>query len=346
MRDQKTENEMKQGGYKFKYVEKLPFNEIDLKASEENPARLRRKIDDFVVTQYGCAMLEGPEACAAFPAIVVFVVDRAKHLVGTGMHRIKAKQEAFANKQDWFDAYLVNEPDQYRQELLLRLLNSLEGVRDTKRDQLYHLVSLHEKYPGHSLAELAKQFHIPPNTVVAFWNEQQGIKRATRLGFDFENKQTQSTIIALNQVNSDLVYMKAAELVSHFEVKGRTVEEMVREIKSVKAKGQDAEFAVVKKYHDQAEEAHRRARSRTGKTSPTQATKLVGTCRSLNRLAGKGVEHLHLSALTHPRDALNVIEDALEQLGKVKAELERIMRMTVVGGTSGYPIAAAPPSGD
>ena len=240
MRDTKTELLMKQGGYKWKYVEKLLFTDIDLKASEENPARLRRKIDDFAVTQYGLAMLEGPEAVAAFPAILVFVVDRAKCIVGTGMHRIRAKEDAFDGKQNWFDAYIVTEPDQYRQELLLRLLNSREGIRDTKREQLYHMIAMHERYPGHSLAELAKQFHVSSNTVTTFWNEQQGIKRASRLGFDFENKQPQATIIALNQVSSDIVYMKAAELVSHFDVKGRTIEDMVREIKSVKTKGQDA----------------------------------------------------------------------------------------------------------
>lgn len=326
---------LKQGNYKYRYVDKLPFSDIDLKASEENPARLRRKIDDFVVTQYGLAMLEG----AVFPAIVVFTRDQAKHLVGTGMHRIKASLEC---NKDWHDAYIVNEPDQYRQELLLRLLNGIEGVRDTKKEQIYHMIATHEKFPKHTIGELAKQFHIPHNTALSAWNEHQGIKRASRLGFDFEGKQPQSTIIAINQIGSDIIYHKAAELVHYFEVKARTVDDMVREIRAVKAKGQDAEMAVVKRYHDQAEEAAKRAKSRVGKTSPTAATRFIGRCRGINTAASKGVEHLHLSALVNPQDSLNVLLDAIDHLNKVKAEFERIIRMTGGGSSSGYPRAAAP----
>jgi hypothetical protein len=318
-------------------MEKLFFKDIDLKASEENPARLRRKIDDLLVNQYGLAMLEG----SVFPAIVVFAVDQAKYIVGTGMHRIKAAQDC---KTDWFDAYIVTEPDQYRQELLLRLLNGIEGKRDTRQETLYHICAIHEKYPTHSRDELAKQFNIPSATVNNFWNSQQGIKRASRLGFDFDNdKQPQATIVALNQIASDTVFQKGCELVHYFDVKARAVEELVRDIKAVKTKGQNAEMEVVKKYHDQAEEAARRAKSRVGKTSPTAATRFIGRCRGINTASSKGVEHLHLSALVNPRDSLNVVLDSIDNLNKVKAEFERIIRMS--GGsvkTSGLAQAAAP----
>jgi hypothetical protein len=331
-----TEALFKQGNYKFRYVEKLLFSDIDLKASEENPARLRRKIDDLLVNEYGLAMLEG----APFPAIVVFAVDQAKYLVGTGMHRIKATKDC---KLDWHDAYIVTEPDQYRQELLLRLLNGIEGKRDTRQDVTHHIFSMHEKFPNTTIPELAKMFHIPAATALSAWNEYQGIKRASKLGFDFDNgNQPQNTIIALNKIGSDIVYQKAAELPHYYNVTGRMVENMVRDVNAVKTKGQDAEMAVVKKYHDQAEEEQRRIKSRVGKTSSTMGTKFIGGCRGLSRQASKGVEHLHLSALVNPRDSLNAILDLKDHLNKVQAELERIIRMQGGSASSGLAQAASP----
>jgi hypothetical protein len=346
--DPRTEALLKKGAYKFQYVAKEPFTNIDLPASEINPARLNRKIDILTVNQYGCAMLDG----AVFPAIVLLRQDRAKHIVATGMHRIKA---ALDIKKDWFDAYIVTETDQFRCDALIRLLNSIEGRGDTVRDQLRHVVSLHEIYPKHSLAELATMFNLTKGTVLNSWNEHQGIQRASRLGFDFEGsqRQPQNTIVALNTIGSDLVYVKAAEFVVHFDVPGSEVTEIVKELKEVRHQGEGAEIKIVQKHHDIAEERYHRAKLRTGKTKSTECVKFIGKCKALSRLVRRGIEHLHLSALgiSNYPDALVSLEDAMDNLAKVKAEIERIQRLSASApggsggsGGSGVPIAAAPRS--
>lgn len=333
-RDPRVESLLKRGNYKNTYHDKILFSDIDLKASEENPARIHRKIDDLTVNQYGCAMLEG----AIFPAIVLLKQDRAKYLVATGMHRIKAAQEV---NRDWFDAYVVIEPDQYRCDLLIRLLNGVEGRGDTVREQFNHVISLHEKYSNHTLKELALAFNLSVSQVMNAWHAHQGTQRASRFGFDFEgaHKLPQVSIIALGQIGSDLVYSKAAEYVVHFDVVGREVEELVRELKAVRSKGETAEMSVIQKYRTAAEEKQRRNKSRIGKTSPTACTRFIGKCRAVNKQMRKGIEALHLSALSDFKDAIAVVDDAIENLAKVKAEIERVQRITRGSISSGMAAA-------
>lgn len=334
-RDQRVESLLKRGNYRNAYQDKVLFSDIDFKASEENPARINRKINDDDVVKYGFAMMEG----AVFPGIVLLKQDRAKHLVATGMHRCKAAIEV---KRDWFDAYIVTEPDQFRCDLLIRLLNGIEGRGDTVKDQLRHVISLHEKYSKHSLNELALAFNLSKGAVMNAWQAHKGIQRASRLGFDFEGsqKQPQMSIIALDQIVSDLVYVKAAEFIVHYEIPGREVEDLVRDLKNVRSKGESAEIQTITKWHDEADEKQRRAKSRIGKTSPTACTRFIGKCRGINKQMRKGIEHLHLSALGDVRDALTVVEDSIDNLEKVKAELERIERISG-GSRSGLPMAAA-----
>lgn len=336
-RDARVESLLKRLGYKNVYAEREPFSNIDLKASEANPARLKRKIDDLTVTKYACAMLDG----AVFPAVVLLRQDGGKHLVATGMHRIKAAMEI---KRDVFDAYIITEPDQYRFDLLIRLLNGVEGRGDTIKEQLWHVISLHEKYDKHSLTELAKIFDLAKQTVQSAWSEYKGVLRASRLGFDFEGtqKQPQNTIIALDRIGTDLVYTKAAEFVVHFDVPGRDVEQLVQELKAVHHKGESEEIAIIKKYHDIAAERLRRSKTKI-KTPSTACTRLIGRCRSVNKEIRRGIEQLHLVALGDYRDAVVTLEDLIDNLGKVKAEIERIERLSgrSVGG-SGFAMAAAP----
>lgn len=334
-RDQRVESLLKRGNYQFVLHDKEPLSNIDLKASAENPARINRKIEQDRVIQYGCAMIDG----AVFPPLVLLRRDQAKLLVATGMHRIRAAQEA---KIDTFDSYIVTETDQYRCDLLIRLLNGLEGRGDTIKEQLWHVISLHEQYSRIPLTQLANEFSISKQTVTNAWNEHQGIRRGSRLGFDFEKtqKQPQSVIVRLNQIPSDLVYMKAAEFVVHYDVVAREVEELVQALKDVRHQGEGAEIGIIKKFHDAADEKQRRAKSRIGRTNPTACTLFISKVRSVNKQARRGIEHLHLSAISDYDDAHAVIDDGIEHLIKIKAELERIQRLAG-SASSGLPLAAS-----
>jgi hypothetical protein len=223
------------------------------------------------------------------------------------------------------------------------LLNSVEGQGDTQKEQLKHVISLHEIYNRDSLPQLAKMFHLNENTVLNAWNEHLGIQRLSRLGFDFEGKQPQNTIIALGRIPTDLVLMKAAEFVAHYDVTGRDTEDLVKQLKGVRAKGESAEIEVIQKHHDKAEETRRKNKSRTRKTGATACTRFFGTVRSINRKVQGGIEHLYLTALPDVDDAITVAEDNIEHMTKIKEELYRIKRLHAAShGGSGMPIAAAP----
>jgi hypothetical protein len=70
MRDPKTEQYLTNGGWKWEYVERVEFREIDVAASKENPSRLLRRVNDDVALGYGLAMKAGDQ----FPAIVLTVI--------------------------------------------------------------------------------------------------------------------------------------------------------------------------------------------------------------------------------------------------------------------------------
>src|SRR5215475_4784303 len=133
MIDPKTEQYLTQGAWKWKLHKQVPFTDIDLKASYDNPSRMLTRIDDERVQAYGLAMESGVE----FPAIVLLVLDPAKssfkYLIATGVHRVSAADLCGLTA---FDAYVVTEPDEYRHELLIRQLNTIEGNGISIRDRI------------------------------------------------------------------------------------------------------------------------------------------------------------------------------------------------------------------
>src|SRR5262252_7348296 len=94
MKDPKVEQLLERGVFVWKYHKRVDFAEIDVKASEENPARLNRRLDDERAYQYGAKMEAGEE----FPAIVLLPLlephEPFKYIVATGMHRIKGAEVA------------------------------------------------------------------------------------------------------------------------------------------------------------------------------------------------------------------------------------------------------------
>lgn len=324
MKDPKVEHFLDRGQWNWEYVPFVDFKVIDIKASDENPARLHRKIDMDRVTQYGCEMLDGVE----FPAIVLLRQDNDGHLVATGMHRLRAGQEA---KRSGLDAYLVTEPDQFRCEVLTRQLNTIEGVGDPIRQQILHVLYLHEHFPKHSLTELAKSFGLKPDAVLRASAEQIGLRRAQRFGFDFESprsRQPQGTIIALNTIPTDHVYMKAAQFAAHHAPTAREVDELVKEMKKVRSGGDAAEIEVVVRAEEAAEKKKQRAKAAHGRTPPTHGNRLVGRCKMVNNQIRDGIERLHLSALADPDGAIVVFEDLIDGLKSVIVEIERIVRLS------------------
>lgn len=341
MQDQKTEQFLDRGQWAWEYRARVDFREIDLKRSDENPARNNRKLDEARATQYGCDMIDGVK----FPAIVLLNIDLAevsastvlKWLVATGMHRIRGAMEAGI---DYFDAYVVSEADVYRREVLVRQLNSIEGRGMTIGEQLDHVLWLKKMFPDKSLQELSKSWSIKQATLTNAWNEDKARARARAFHVDFERiKLPQKSALALGSIHSDIVFEKAAEFVNN--VSGTTageIKDMVAEIK--RQRDEKSQLAVVKKYRDAAEDRLRRAAARTARTQPTRVNRLISDERRTNRHFNRPMDELHVAALDSKgrTDALMISKDLIENLKRFVVELERVDRMVAptVGMRTGF----------
>jgi hypothetical protein len=326
MRDPKTEQFLTNGAWKWKYHERVPFSEIDLKASRENPSRLLGKLDEDRVCSYGLAMERGDK----FPPLVLLGLDPAtsafKYLIATGCHRQAA---ADLCGLDGFDAYVVHEADQYRQEVLIRQLNTIEGYGVTPRDQVLQILHLFETYPGHSLQTLAKEWNLKHSMVKNVAAEQAAIKRARSFGYEFPKNAkfpTKGIMVALNGIHSDATYQKTLDLVTmHSGVTSAEADEVIREVK--KTRTDEAAFEVVERHIEALDSRKKKDKAKHGRIKATQAGKFFQDARRLNNLLDKGIEKLHLSAHPDRPSAAILAQELIDNLKRVIADIERIERI-------------------
>jgi hypothetical protein len=327
MREEKTESYLVRGGFKWSYNKSVPFTEIDFKASEDNPARLNRRIDNDRAFQYAQEMETGVQ----FPAIVLLNLpqphDGQKWLIATGVHRYTAAGAAGIKAHD---AYLVTEPDLYRREVLCRQLNALEGQGITVSEQITQVLWLNEHYPSKSITQLTKEWGLKLSTVQAAAGEQRTKVRARSKGWDLERvKVPQKTSLALGAIQNDNVFEKAVELVCSVPgVSTSDAKEMAAEVK--KARDEVSQLATIKKWRVIAEDRARLARSRHGRIAPGAANKVVGDIRRVNNQLVQNMGELHVGALNGAaqQDALILARDCIENLKRFVVEIERVQRMT------------------
>jgi hypothetical protein len=319
MLDPKTENFLTRGNWSWKYHDIVEFSKIDLKHSRENPARLNRKIDEDRTVHYAMEMQNGVE----FPAVVLLhPSDNGKfpYDVATGMHRLTAADVADLTS---FDAYVVTEPDQYRREVLVRQLNTIEGQGVTVRESILQIIMLHEKYPERSLNALAKEWGLKSGSVHAVWRAESAKRRARQFGFDFDRaKLTQGASGALAGIHSDRVFKEAASFIVNHVPPTATIDEMCRELRTVRDESDS--LAIIEKFRDAEEERQARNRAKHARTSPAPAHKLIGNARRFNNQVSKGLEHLYIASLPGTMQAKVVLEELITNAKRVLAEIERI----------------------
>lgn len=320
MRDLKTEGHLKHGQFKYTYHERIELSEIDIAGSLENPARLLKRVNEDIALNYGCAMEAGDE----FPAIVLLKREAEKLLIATGVHRVKGAELA---RIDHFDAYIVVEPDLYRQELLIRLLNTWEGYGVSIQDRIAQVLLMHEEHPEKTLAHLSREFRLKEKTVKSYWYAETALKRGQRCGYDFTKAKLGKTVqVALNTIHSDVVFQRAAQFALTPGVTGNTVEDLVRDIRKA-PREESAGLAVVDRYIHDATQARIQSQAKHGRVSPSAANKMVGNCKRVLRQIEGGMDGLHLAALADPLSALIVIEELMKNLKAVCMELERVRRL-------------------
>jgi hypothetical protein len=334
MRDPKTEHFLDSGNYKWRYVEKVDFAEIDLKASLENPARLHRTVNEDVALSYALAMEAGDE----FPAIVLLTLDSTTsilpYLIATGVHRVTAAKDY--QIRDWFDAYVVAEADAYRRTSLTRRLNIIEGYGVTMKDRIAQALQDHKEHPDVSLGALAKDWHLKLDTLKTAKATQSAVDRGRRFGYTLDDgklKLTQKSIQSLGLIHSDKVFDRAAHFAIVNAAPTNDIVDLCKEIKKTRDEG--AALAAVDRASLAAAEKRLQARARHGKISPAPASLFFGDCRRINNQADRGIDRLHLAAYPDRNAARSLCQQTIELMKRVLAALDHIERIEM-------PTAASP----
>lgn len=328
MRDPKTENFLNSGNYKWKYHEKIKFDEIDIKASLENPARLYQTVDEERALSYALAMEAGDQ----FPAIVLLTIDSTAtsilpYLIATGVHRVHGAIEH--KVRDWFDAYVVAEADGLRRISLIRRLNILEGYGVSITDRVAQALQMNRDFPELSLASLAKDWHVKADTLKAAKSFQATVKRGLQFGHALDDgRMKQKSINALGQIHSNVVFDKAAHFATLNSASTSDIVDMCQDIK--KTRDEASALAIIEHATVKAAEKRMANKAIHAKVPAAPASKFFGMMRGLINQAEKGLERLHLAAYDN-KVGHSLCEQVEQLLQRVKAELDRIKRIEKPG---------------
>jgi ParB-like nuclease family protein len=340
MKDPKTENFLRAGGYKFDYAPRVLFKEIDIDASRANPARLLKKVDEERALNYAIAMERGD----IFPAIVLLTLDNSKfkYLIATGVHRHRAYDDLDI---DHCDAYIVREGDEYRRESLIRLLNTLEGYGVSQKDRIVQALEMHQKYPVIPMVQLAGEWSVRPDTLKTAITEQKAVDRGLRLGHNFTDGRVrlpQRSILALNQIHSDVIFDRAASFAMET---GATTNEILDLCgKAKKARDEQSGLALVTEAAALVARRRQSQRVQTGRLPQAPSSKVFHGVRSLNNLASRGIDKLFLKG--HPdRPGFRLVcEEGIDTLKRIIEALDTIDRQEG-GARPAPPPGPRPPQG-
>lgn len=324
MRDPRTEAFLDRGQWHWTYEPTVIFDEIDLPYSADNPARLNRKIDDERVLQYAEEMQDGVE----FPAIVLVTPsDRGvnPYDVATGMHRLRASDMAQSNAPKRVDAYVVTEPDRYRREVLTRRLNTIEGRGVDNKEQIIHVIYLHEQFKL-PISTLAKEWHLKESVVRKHLRAEQACKRAREFGFDLNRAKISVTTQGMlhSSIHSDRVFGEVVRFVVMHGPPPTVIDDICRNIRDLRDEAQA--LAIVHSYIQAEEERQERERAKTARTRSGPAQTMIANAGRFNKHVSQGIDLLFLSSLTGPdkMKARAFLDDVISNAKRIIAELDRI----------------------
>jgi hypothetical protein len=325
MRDLKTEHFLDAGGYKWKYVDRVDFAQIDIKTSLENPARLYRTVNEETALSYALAMEAGDE----FPALLLLTLDKAttpfRYLIATGVHRVSA---AGIINRTAFDAYVVTEPDEYRRISLIRRANILEGYGVTVKDRIAQALQMQMDWPDVSLHALAKDWHIKVDHLKAAASHQKTIDRGRRFGYTLDDPRLKipaKTVSSIGQIHLDKVFDRATHFVIDCAPSSAEVYDLVKEIKQTRDEG--AALKLIEHATEIAAKKKLQAKARHGKSRPAPATMFFSDCRRIINQAEAGLDKLHLAAFPDRRTAHSLADQIIELMKRVQSALDAIDRL-------------------
>lgn len=329
MREPKTEGYLARGNWTW-VLETVPIAKVDLDHAKDNPTRMFRRFDPERVLQYAEQMADGVE----FPAVVLMMpsdLGVKPYDVATGLHRLSAAETA---KIKTFEAYVVVEPDPYRRELLARSLNSIEGRGSDQREQIMHIIALHEKH-RHPIATLCNEWHVKESSVRHHYRAELSKRRARRVGGSLDNTRlrlSQTLIGQLHAIHSDAVFGDVVNFATHHASSPAAVEQIWQDVRHVR---DEAKALAIVQEHIASEKQNRlNARAKFGRTRPGPAHAMIANAtRFVRHAQATGINQLALASLSgqdklktmmlmeEMRALIQEISGEIGRIDKIKAEL-------------------------
>lgn len=173
--DEKYEKVLRDAGLKFDCSSRVPIKQINLKASMDNPGRMKEKFNTDTVDDYAEAMKRG----ASFPYVVCVETDNGLELL-TGVQRTMAAEKA---KRRYIGMYIITKRLTLGEFRILAInLNRVEGDRATKEDALIGAMAL-VMQDNWAIPEAANLFCVPVATLRGRIRANQTRLAATQEGF-------------------------------------------------------------------------------------------------------------------------------------------------------------------
>jgi hypothetical protein len=312
-RDPRTEQYLTQQAVNWKHVPGVPIADFDLNASLKNQARLTGALNKDTVQEYALAMIDGVE----FPSVVSRRVN-GKEILLSGNHRLHA---AVVAELDKFDTYRIDTDDPFLIERITRSINSIEGMRPSRKESVAQAVYLVDG--RHMTAKAAAaEFHIPVEAVLKAMRTSATRKRLAALG---ENPELPDAHLdTLNAVKSDRVLKPIGELVRLAQLPSEVVDALVKEVRA--AGDEESQLRTVSQWRNRPDIKDRIGKYKGGTVKKPvrggdNATRLLGIFGMLaNTVAGaKNLEDLNI---TSPKEQERVKQGWIE----AKAAIQMVLR--------------------
>jgi hypothetical protein len=305
--------------YKHEFAT-INLSDIDYERSRANVSRLNRPIDLKYVDEIYRQMKDGVD----FPGFVVCPLPHTgnfKYEIPGGQHRFLAARKAELIK---FDAHIVTEANQFRYDLMCRILNTLGGRRMEEDQQILHVIEQKREFPEKSIKSLAAEWGLVRQTLQNAIKEDDARTRAAGMGVHVPDKTSQRAINYVGKISSDPVFKEAMYCAVLYPLADTTVG-LVKEI--LKLRNEPAQLALVSSRRAEAEDAAMRATVKGGRTTPTVAMRYVNQSRKYAELLRMPLQRVQLATL-EPRNLHELrqeMQSIRSSMPQVDAEIDRIL---------------------
>lgn len=234
--DQKAEDVLRSVEVDYEVV-RFPVSEIDWKETDNNPARITRKLNEGNVEDYALAMMEGDH----FPRPIVCSTEKG-YMVVAGVHRCKAAMEIGSNEE--IEAYLAFPKLLHHIPLICYDSNRREGSRQEKEEALIGALYLVQNCDI-GYRDAAKKLRVNPGTVKA---KLSAVRVSTQAGESgFSKYLSESHWIALSRLKgNDKVLVACASYVYNRKLTSDQTRDTVSEV--VKHRTEASQLACIEEF--------------------------------------------------------------------------------------------------